>query len=799
MSNNRRTLPIQHLCRLLASGPADAENDAQLLRRFVTGSDESAFAELLRRHGPMVMGVCRRVLKDCHDAEDAFQATFLVLVRKGKSMQQWGSLGNWLHTVAFRLSLRMESSKLRAEPIAGDDVPAPAEPDDDVWRDLRPVLDSALERLPAKYRLPLVLCYFEGKTNDEAASQLGWPAGTVKCRLARGRDMLRRRLRKSNFAMGVAALDNLLPSRSPAAVPAVLAESTVKTVSAWLRQLPTAPMAPGWQASQRVLELSERMVQAMFLKKLKFAAALLVAVGVLAALSGGIVAQSSGVGQKGSKEPPDAPKTSGRPQPNARIPVAELTGHKSPAWALAFAPASKTLISASYDGVRQWDVVSGRQVARYPFGSRAVAISPDGKTFVVGRMGRGSFNTLPAEADGMAQFWDLASQAPVRRPLSLPNTTVDIGSARPMPRSVSNDFNKLMFAPDGRTLLSGNTDGCIRLWELASGKERLRISGKENKDSFSHPCLSSDGSKVAAKGSYFNEIHVWEAATGKEITKWQTGQQLTAMAFSPDGTRLLTGHVGSAKDPESSFRGVARLWDVATGKELKKLILPKGEDGIWLVAYAPDGKTFATASQSTARKFYYPCYVRLWDAATGKEIRKWADHMNNIDSLCFSPDGKLLASGGQDGVILLRAIDEKSSPSVIAEARLDGARKPARGSAQLVIRSAKQLKEDLGLSPDAAARLLHVDAIDFGKNMLISFSWMGVHEGPVELDIKRALRFKDKGATLEITFQRSWSTRKRSLGELHDKPGGALWLVERFDGNVKFKERPAKGGTGSEN
>ena len=153
--------------------------------------DEAAFEALVRRHGPMVLGVCRRVLRNHHDAEDAFQATFLVLVRKAASIVPREMVANWLYGVAYRTALKARSmiarQRVRERQVTEMPEPEAAEPDD-CWRDLQPLLDQELSRLPDKYRVPIVLCDLEGKTGKEAARQLGWPEGTVASRLARGRD-----------------------------------------------------------------------------------------------------------------------------------------------------------------------------------------------------------------------------------------------------------------------------------------------------------------------------------------------------------------------------------------------------------------------------------------------------------------------------------------------------------------------------------------------------------------------------------------------------------------------------------
>jgi RNA polymerase sigma-70 factor (ECF subfamily) len=186
--------------------------DEELLGRFATSGEEAAFAELVRRYGPMVLGVCRRVLTAEHDAEDSFQATFLVLARRAGAIHKREAVGSWLYGVAYRIAARARADAARrrkhegqVSPVAGPD---PFE--EMAWRELRPVLDEELARLPAKYRNPLVLCYLQGLTNTEAARELGWTKGTVSGRLARARDMLRSRLARRGLALTSAVLIALL-------------------------------------------------------------------------------------------------------------------------------------------------------------------------------------------------------------------------------------------------------------------------------------------------------------------------------------------------------------------------------------------------------------------------------------------------------------------------------------------------------------------------------------------------------------------------------------------------------------
>jgi RNA polymerase sigma factor (sigma-70 family) len=172
--------------------------DADLVARFALAGDEAAFGELVRRHGPMVLGVCRRLLPNRHDAEDAFQATFLLLARNAAAIRKRDAVGSWLYGTAYRVASRARGDAARRRAREGKAAAAPVyDPRvEAAWRELRPILDDELNRLPEKYRRPLVLCYLQGLTNAEAARLLGWTKGTVSGRLARARDLLRARLKR---------------------------------------------------------------------------------------------------------------------------------------------------------------------------------------------------------------------------------------------------------------------------------------------------------------------------------------------------------------------------------------------------------------------------------------------------------------------------------------------------------------------------------------------------------------------------------------------------------------------------
>jgi RNA polymerase sigma factor (sigma-70 family) len=272
--------------RRVAGGPAAEEpTDGQLLRRFVAERDQAAFALLLERHGAMVLGVCGRVLDDPNDVDDAFQASFLVLVRKASSIRKTESLASWLYGVAQRTAHKARCTAARRRARERQVPNMPIEPVHQAsWSDLRPLLDEELSRLPEKYRAPLVLCYLEGKTNEEAARRLGWTKGTVSGRLARARELLRGRLSRRGITLSGSVLATLLMQQSAKAlVPATLADATLKAA--------VAVAAGQTLASTSVTTLTEGVVHAMFLTKMKIAALVLFTIGVIGAGTGMLAAR----------------------------------------------------------------------------------------------------------------------------------------------------------------------------------------------------------------------------------------------------------------------------------------------------------------------------------------------------------------------------------------------------------------------------------------------------------------------------------------------------------------------------
>jgi RNA polymerase sigma factor (sigma-70 family) len=704
---------VQELRRMARARPAAAPSDGQLLARFLRRRDEAAFAALVERHGRVVLGVCRRLLPQQHDADDVFQATFLILARRAASLDRRGSLANWLYTVAYRLALnvRTESARRRArEREVGEmrtgEVPGASDVADAVG-----VLDEELHALPEKYRAPLLLCYLQGKTNVEAARELGWRPGSMSRRLARGRELLRQRLVQRGVALSGVGLAALLARGARAAVPAALGRETVRAAL-----LPAGGAAlAGAAVSARVAALVEGTVKAMFLLKLKVVAAVLLVVGVAggaAALWPAPAAEPPApAAQPAAADPPAPadPQRAAEPAPRVAadvhgdaLPAGALTRlgtvrlrHGGPVGAVAISPDGKTaasggglgdptvrlwdmatarelraftghtgqitgvaftrdgkqLLSCAQDAtVRVWDVGTGaevRQLRGHDGGATGLALAPDGKTVAT------------ASQDDTARLWDVATGAEVRSLAHAPGVLARVAGV-----------NGVAFSPDGKALASAAEDGVVRLWDPATGKELQSLTAHEG--AATCVAFSPDG-KVLASGGREKTIRLWDVATGKPLQTFDAGgSPVHALAFAPHGRALAAGVLA---------RPVLVL-DLATGKPVRPF---GGSNGVRALAFAPDGKTLMTGAGNHSAYFFdlatgkerfpFPghnyagnvsfspdgqtvraCYqdqtVRVWDLA-GQELRhiSAAGIMQRGKSTAFSPDGKLVATAGQVGVV----------------------------------------------------------------------------------------------------------------------------------------------------
>jgi RNA polymerase sigma factor (sigma-70 family) len=606
-----------------------------LLQRFVALRDEDAFTSLMLRHGPMVLGVCRRVLGNSPDADDAFQATFLVLVRKAASVRNRNSLGSWLYSVAVRIARNARVSAMRRSAYERQAIPMRQADnlDEAVWRDLRPLLDAELERLPEKYRAPLVLCYLEGHTHEEAARKLGWTNGTVCGRLARAKAMLRARLVRRGLAPSAALLTAALSKEATAAIPTALFETTLKAAlgCAAGTGIVAAPVAA----------LTKGALNTMFWSKCKAALLVVATLGLLFG-AGGIARQALSARPAEEKPTPLVKEKENEPEKKEAAALRDLLGdplppgalarlgtgrmrHEGEVRAVAFSGDGKTVIGAGKDRkVRFWDAATGKEASSVQDKETddwyCVAVSPDGKTLAMSGEVR---ETNPEDKMKWAQKIILCDATTGKELRRLPSGWVRARA--------------LTFSPDSKTLAAGNNLDVV-LWDVAKGEKLLTLSGFNG----TVECIAftPDGKLVAGGGQdYVNQgvVRFWDTATGKEAgAPLKRAGSVQALAFSPDGKTLA---VGGSRSESSSDDDVLTLWDVAARKQTG--LLPSyhkfSQGPVGTLAYSRDGKTLASARRWT---------VHLWDTATGKEKHLFI--LNPLPAapgqVALSPDGKTLAA-----------------------------------------------------------------------------------------------------------------------------------------------------------
>jgi len=314
MATGQLTSVVRYLRKVAASRLAAVCTDAVLLENFVDQRDEAAFEALVHRHGPMVLGLCRRMLRNSHDAEDAFQATFLVLVHKAGSVRKRASLGHWLYGVAYRTALqaRTERARRRMHERKGATMPIANPAPDIFWQELRSVLDEEVSRLPEKYRAPVILCYLEGMTYEEASWQLCWPKGTVAIRLARARERLRANLVRRGVDLSGAGLT--------APVPASLMTSTVQaaTLTAAGRATLTGIL------SARAIALSKAVLGGMSMTTLKTTWTVFLALGALV-VGPGLFLRQGLAAKRLPTSPPLSQAVASLESPKAETPAGSAT------------------------------------------------------------------------------------------------------------------------------------------------------------------------------------------------------------------------------------------------------------------------------------------------------------------------------------------------------------------------------------------------------------------------------------------------------------------------------------------
>ncbi len=639
---------------LFEDGASGGLTDAELLERFVArhhqATAELAFAVLIERHGPLVQRVCRGVLRDEHAAEDAFQATFLVLVKKAGSLRVRSTLAPWLHAVAYRVACEARSTaarRFRHERRVAERAMEAQLPESDARQNLECHLQEELANLAERHRRPIVLCDLQGLTHEQAARLLGTPVGTIKSRLARGRQHLRDRLTRRGLEGSGSALAMALPpgtSRAEALGAVVDRTARIAMQVAERRTLTVGTV------SALVEEITRGVLKSMFLSKMTIAAAAIAMAAAFAIAIGfaahGLLARTEPVKVQGSGQPPP---------PKRAVGAQDLFGSADLVRSVAFSPDSRFLIAAiaprdddkQPGSVRLWhaDGVEARPSLEMDGDPFAMAIAPDSQTLAVA-ISRG----------------EPADRSTVIRIVAVPSWKTKQEWA--LQKGV--DVWALAFAPDGKALVGGigglrdgSFYGEVRMWDPSSGAERLKFTGHPN------PVMSvafSRAGKLLASGSGtygapFGEVRLWDVQTGQLLhTLTAADEAIVSVAFSADGTMVASG--GTTWSDGEVARGAVTIWDVVTGE--KRKTLPAFASYVHAVAFAPTGSLLATASigaDNTAQ-------VALWDTRTGASRKvlppgKNARGITSVKCIAFSPDGKTIAAGGASGMVKLWKVDRE--------------------------------------------------------------------------------------------------------------------------------------------
>jgi RNA polymerase sigma factor (sigma-70 family) len=573
-------------------------SDGELMRRYAEGRDEDAFAELVRRHGPLVLGACWRVLGETAAAEDAFQATFLLLVRKRSQLPATGSLAGWLHAVALRTAREARRAEVRRrarEQAHGTPPPAPGPGDELTWREVRERLDAELAALPEKYREPLALCYLQELSYEEAARRVGCSVGALRGRLQRGKELLRARLARWGLPLGAP----VLVLGRPPAVSATLREATVAVVRTGLAG---GPVPPG----VAVLVGSSAWIKAALVS---LGLALLAVAGVVLAMCGSPVPPA----------PPDRPAAAPETPAENLAPQKDALGDALPAGAVMRL------------GTLRF------QVPTWPY--RPLSL-PGGKTYLVyhrgdGWHGRPELRWMDAETGKVTDSWpvpegrNLAGLSPDGRwalftDQKVFRTGIRVNPEKPAP-SLTASLYDLTRKGEVQTLR-----GEFAEWEgdMASAHD---------------VCFSADGKWLATVNpgrSNHESVHLWKIETGQRVRvgDWgkDCGTAFKPLGFTPNYAELIL------RDAEDN-----RIYTVetATGNVVRNFptLSPKESSGVHL---SPDGTTVLLGG--------YTQQIRAWNVKSGKELPALTGHKEWARSIAFSPDGKTLVTGGNDDYVLVR-------------------------------------------------------------------------------------------------------------------------------------------------
>jgi RNA polymerase sigma factor (sigma-70 family) len=675
MSDKGLRTVVQQTRQFVAVEAAGALCDHALLERFVRSHDEAAFAALVERHAAMVLGVCRRVLRHGQDAEDASQATFLVLARRAASIRMRTAVASWLYGVAYRIArkLRIGQQRRRRREAHAGRTPDVGRERDASWREVMAALDEAMMALPDKHRAPLVLCYLQERTRDEAAAQLGLPLSTLRGRLDLGRGLLRSQLSRRGITLSAALLATALAQAAGAATACACVAATVQAA---LGRSPTSLAA----------RLADSALKSMLPTRALLAVAALVVLGVGA---GSTIAsrmdRSDGPAAPAPVAPAPLAKQEQEPAQGKGAARRDLHGDPLPPEALArlgtirFRPGGflntlaftsdggHIITYAQGSGITIWDARSGKELHRHSPAANAYLsaglLTPDGQSIVM---------LEGLDRDACISVRDRTTLNETRRipaqhlyaPCLTPDGTrlialADHGKGYSVEVWDLHDGKQLRawkahdayvwamtLARDGKTLATGGNDKVIRVWDVQTGTLQRELS--DHPDIVGQLALSPDGKLLASHGMHElkldnasvypwdRRIRIWDVASGKELRQvampekrvgdgWPLG--FSALSISPDGRKLAT----------MGLDGLLRVWDIATGKAQQQFSI--SQSGARALAFAPDGRTIAVGGRE----------ICLFDLAAGKQKLPQFGQTLSVSAVAVTPDGRTIvtAAAGQ--------------------------------------------------------------------------------------------------------------------------------------------------------
>jgi RNA polymerase sigma factor (sigma-70 family) len=685
---------VRRLANAAARSEQAAASDAELLKRYRTDRDEAAFAALVERHGPMVLGICRRLIRDGHVAEDAFQAVFLTLARNARSVRRPEALPAWLFAAARRISLRA-GARLSRQRTAKPQDTAVAQPDplDRLSaRELLAAVDEELARLPAPHRSALILCTLEGMPVEAAARQLGTSVGAVRGWLQRGREQLRVRLTRRGLtpAAAFAALLAL-----PRMLPALALLETTCRITFTTPSPAVAALVSGASAAK------------------------LTALALLAASVAGIglALLPAAASQPGTPEkaPEPVPVATGKPaaarldQFGDPLPdgvVARLGSmrlrHGSTVTDVCFTPDGQAVVSAGNDGlIHVWDAATGKERLRIhdpsvPFSGglnqvNGIAVSADGNLLVAARINQapGLWDTRtgkklrelgdPFARSSRVRFSPGGKYVAFddsRRARNDGPPRVCVAETATGKVIFSDEPGEVLFLPADAGFIhhsSGDESAWLRR-ALPGGEVICRFEGHKGKNTL--VALSADGKELLSCGDD-GTLRRCDIANGRELmciekvgaaaSAMLTSRDGKALFVVGDGLRRLDSDTGkerwSAVDPKrekvlaayllpggevltTHDRGTLTVWDGETGKRLRQ-VRPRGEY-IRAACLSPDGRMLATTANSLQEAI-----VDLWDVATFEPKSPQRGHSAKILAAAFTSDGRSVATAGCEGTIRL--------------------------------------------------------------------------------------------------------------------------------------------------